>query len=147
MDLKLKRIARQTGYTIGRLYVVEPDDDGLPGGEKLTYLTDTLEPQWRDLKGGANKIRGRTAIPEGRYPLVVTRSPRFGKWLPLLMRVPGFECVRIHSGNTAADTQGCILVGENRKKGMVLSSRAAMERLMRLLDGRKAGEAVWITVS
>lgn len=147
MDLKLKRIARQTGYTIGRLYVVEPDDDGLPGGEKLTYLTDTLEPQWRDLKGGANKIRGRTAIPEGRYPLVVTRSPRFGKWLPLLMRVSGFEGVRIHSGNTAADTQGCILVGENRKKGMVLSSRAAMERLMRLLDGRKAGEAVWITVS
>ena len=139
MDLKLKRIARQTGYTIGRLYVVEPDD-GLPDGEKLTYLTDTLEPQWRDLKG-------RTAIPEGRYPLVVTRSPRFGKWLPLLMRVPGFEGVRIHSGNTAADTQGCILVGENRKKGMVLSSRAAMERLMRLLDGRKAGEAVWITVA
>lgn len=146
MDLKLKRIARQTGYTIGRLYVVEPDD-GLPGGEKLTYLTDTLEPQWRDLNGGAHKIRGRTAIPEGRYPLVVTRSPRFGKWLPLLMRVPGFEGVRIHSGNTAADTQGCILVGENRKKGMVLSSRAAMERLMRLLDGRKAGETVWITVA
>lgn len=146
MDLRLKRIARQTGYTIGRLYVVEPDDE-LPDGEKLTYLTDTLEPQWRDLKGGAYKIRGRTAIPEGRYPLVVTRSPKFGKWLPLLMQVPGFEGVRIHSGNTAADTQGCILVGENKKKGMVLNSRAAMERLMRLLDGRKAGEAVWITVS
>ena len=105
MDLRLKRIARQTGYTIGRLYVVEPDDDGLPDGEKLTYLTDTLEPQWRDLKGGAYKIRGRTAIPEGRYPLVVTRSPKFGKWLPLLMGVPGFEGVRIHSGNTAADTR------------------------------------------
>ena len=147
MDLKLKRIARQTGYTIGRLYVVEPDDDGLPDGEKLTYLTDTLEPQWRDLKGGARKIRGRTAIPEGRYPLVVTRSPRFGKWLPLLMGVPGFEGVRIHSGNTAADTQGCILVGENRKKGMVLKSRNAMERLMQLLDGRKAGEAAWIQIS
>ena len=47
MDLRLKRIARQTGYTIGRLYVVEPDDE-LPDGEKLTYLTDTLEPQWRE---------------------------------------------------------------------------------------------------
>ena len=145
MDLILKRIARQTGYTIGRLYVVEPDDK-LPDGEKLTYLTDTLEPQWRDLKGGAYKIRGRTAIPEGRYPLVVTRSPKFGKWLPLLMQVPGFEGVRIHSGNTAADTQGCILVGENRKKGMVLNSRTAMKRLMQLLDSRKAGEAAWIQV-
>ena len=63
------------------------------------------------------------------------------------MQVPGFEGVRIHSGNTAADTQGCILVGENRKKGMVLNSRTAMKRLMQLLDSRKAGEAVWIIIS
>lgn len=140
MELKLKRIARKGGYTIGRLYAVKSTGED-------EYLFDTLEPQWRDLAHGARKIRGKTAIPEGRYPIAVTWSPRFGKWLPLLVGVPAFEGVRIHSGNSAKDTEGCILVGENRKKGMVLNSRAAMNKLMKLLDGRTPGEPTWITVS
>ena len=134
MEIKLTRIARRKNYTIGRM---EIDNE---------YICDTLEPTWRDLAHGGRKQKGKTAIPEGRYALVLTKSPKFKKWLPLLLGVPGFDGVRIHSGNTPKDTQGCILVGQNRKKGMVLNSRIAMEEIMKILDSRKAGEPVFITI-
>ena len=110
MEMTLTRTAKRKAYTIGRLEI-----DGV-------YFCDTLEPAWRDLGPGrpGHKIAGRTAIPEGRYPVVITWSPKFGQWLPLLLHVPLFEGIRIHAGNTAADTAGCILVGENRKVGHVL---------------------------
>ena len=129
-----------------------------------TYFCDTLEPTWRNLKGiklspeeenskysrvsgkVARKIPGHTAIPEGTYHVFITMSQKFKKWLPLLLGVPGFDGVRIHSGNTPKDTQGCILVGQNRKKGMVLNSRIAMEEIMKILDSRKGGEPVFITI-
>ncbi len=134
MEIKLTRIARQKEYTIGRMEI-----DG-------TYVCDTLEPTWRNLPGGARKLKGKTAIPEGRYALVVTLSPKFGEWLPLVFNVPGFDGIRIHCGNTAADTEGCILVGQNLKKGMVLNSRTALHRVMKILDSRKAGEPAFITI-
>ena len=112
------------------------------------YFCDTLEPKWRDLLGGkARKIKGKTAIPEGRYPLVITKSPRFKAWLPLLLGVPQFSGIRIHAGNTAKDTQGCILVGENRKVGMVVNSRIWLHRLIKkFVEVRERGEAVFITI-
>ncbi len=135
MELTLTRIAKRKDYTIGRL---EADGE---------YLCDTLEPTWRDLKK-KHKIRGRTAIPEGRYPVVITRSPKFGEWLPLLLHVPLFEGIRIHAGNTPADTAGCILVGENRKPGHVLNSRRHVALLKRrIVEAKDRGEGVWIRVS
>ena len=129
------------------------------------YFCDTLEPTWRNLKGvelqpeeenerlgrvsgkKAQKMRGTTAIPEGTYPLLVTKSPRFKEWLPYLQGVPDFEGIRIHAGNYPDDTQGCILVGENRLKGMVVNSRIWLHRLMkRIREVQKEGEAVWITI-
>lgn len=77
MEIKLTRIARHKDYTIGRM---EIDNE---------YICDTLEPTWRDLAHGGRKQKGKTAIPEGRYALVVTKSPKFKKWLPLLLGVPG----------------------------------------------------------
>lgn len=137
LELRVHRIAKRDGYTIGRLYV---------GDRKFC---DTLEPTWRDVGWGrpGRKVPGKTAIPEGRYPLVVTRSPKFRAWLPLLVGVPLFEGVRIHAGNSAADTEGCILVGDNLQVGRVLNSRATLSRLLAVLtEARGKDKALWITV-
>ena len=124
--LTLKRIAKKADYTIGRL----EDENGVK-------ICDTLEPTWRNYKGGELKVPRKSAVPEGTYPVVVTKSWKFGKYLPLLVGVPGFEGVRIHSGNTVNDTEGCILVGQNLIKGKVLLSRLTLEKLMRLIENEK----------
>lgn len=136
MEMTLTRIAKRPAYTIGRLEI-----DG-------TYFCDTLEPTWRDVGWGrpGRKVAGRTAIPEGRYAVAVTLSPRFGRWLPLLLHVPMFEGIRIHAGNSAQDTTGCILPGLNTVKGRVTDSRLWERRIVRKLAERPEGEGVWITI-
>ena len=124
--LTLTRIAKRADYTIGRL----EDENGVK-------ICDTLEPKYRDYKGGELKVPRKSAVPEGTYPVVVTKSKKFGKYLPLLVGVPGFEGIRIHSGNTVNDTEGCILVGQNLIKGKVLLSRLTLEKLMRLIENEK----------
>ena len=147
MELVLKRIAKKRDYTIGQLFVKEDVIDEYSTGEKLTYLCDTLEPTWRDYAKGARKIKGKSAIPEGRYPVVITYSPTIKQWLPLLVNVPRFSGIRIHAGNTAKDTQGCILVGLNLKKGMVLNSRKYVEIIKsKIVEAKNKGEAVWIEI-
>ena len=126
MKLVLIRHARRADYTIGRL----EDENGMK-------ICDTLEPTWRNYKGGEMKIPKKSAIPEGSYRMVVTKSRRFQKYLPLLVGVPGFEGVRIHSGNTSRDTEGCILVGQNIQVGKVLWSRITLEKLMKLIENEK----------
>lgn len=126
MKLELKRIARREGYTIGRLYI-----DG-------EYFCDTLEDKVRDLTKEA-KVYGKTAIPEGTYEVTLrVQSPRFSQkrqydfckgYLPRLLNVPQFEGVLIHVGNTASDTDGCILVGKNKVRGMVTESTDTFRRL------------------
>ena len=126
MKLILTRHARRADYTIGRL----EDENGMK-------VCDTLEPTWRDYKGGEMKIPKKSAIPEGSYRVVVTKSRRFQKYLPLLVGVPGFEGVRIHAGNTSRDTEDCILVGQNLQVGKVLWSRITLEKLMKLIENEK----------
>ena len=147
MEIILTRIAKRKTYTIGRLAIKERVDDEYLAGEAETYFCDTLEPTWRDYRSGAHKIKGCSAIPEGRYAVVISWSPKFGKWLPILLGVPMFSDIRIHAGNTASDTEGCILVGENRKVGMVVNSNTWLKRLKdRIVAAKERGEAVWITV-
>ena len=147
MEIILTRIAKRKTYTIGRLAIKERVDDEYLAGEAETYFCDTLEPTWRDYQHGAHKIKGCSAIPEGRYAVVISWSPKFGKWLPILLGVPMFSGIRIHAGNTASDTEGCILVGENKKVGMVLNSNTWLKRLKdRIVAAKERGEAVWITV-
>ena len=142
MEIRINRIASKELYTIGNLYI------------NGTYFCDTLEDADRGLTDTMeideileNKLKGITAIPTGKYDVILTFSPRFKRVLPLLLSVKGFEGIRIHAGNTAEDTEGCLLVGENKEKGKVLNSRATFERLMAiLLECEKKKEKVTITI-
>jgi hypothetical protein len=96
------------------------------GGKFECY---TLEDKVRPVK-----IAGITAIPVGTYSVAISFSPRFGRPMPLLMDVLGFEGVRIHTGNSAEDTDGCILVGVGRTKDHLQGSRIAYDALFPKLE-------------
>ena len=147
MELILERIAKRKAYTIGRLCIREQIADEYLAGYENKYFCDTLEPTWRDYEHGAYKVKGRSAIPEGRYAVVISYSPKFKQWLPILLGVPKFEGIRIHAGNTAKDTEGCILVGKNREVGKVLDSRKWLYELkQKIVEAKDRGEAVWLTI-
>ena len=151
MEIILKRIAKRKDYTIGRLYIRTEEVEEYRTYTNDEYFCDTLEPTWRDYANGAYKIKGKSAIPEGRYAVVITWSPRFKTWLPLLVGNQEFskkwQGIRIHAGNTAKDTQGCILVGKNREVGKVLDSRKCLYELkQKIVAAKDRGAPVWLTV-
>ena len=147
MELILTRIAKRKSYTIGRLAIRKEVNDEYLAGTADEYFCDTLEPTWRDYAHGGRKIKGRSAIPEGRYAVVISWSPKMKAWLPILLGVPNFEGIRIHAGNTAKDTQGCILVGRNQRVGEVLESRKWLYELkQKIVEAKKRGEPVWLTI-
>ena len=159
MELILERIAKRKSYTIGRLYIAQEindsDKEGHPGlRQPLTeglQICDTLEPTWRDYKHGAYKVKGRSAIPEGRYAVVITYSPKFKQWLPILLGDAEFnrkwQGIRIHAGNTVKDTEGCILAGKNKLVGQLVDSRICVRSLkQKIVEAKDNGEAVWLTV-
>ena len=127
-------------------------DEGQKGDGGLQPFCDTLEPPRRNLLNGGKwdkrlKVKGMTAIPEGRYLMRFTYSPKFGKRLFQLMDVPLFDGIRIHSGNSVKDTQGCILVGNNTKVGRLENSRAVLFKLEMMLKGFQGpDDLVFITI-
>jgi hypothetical protein len=138
MEWSLVRKFFNENYTIGKLMI---------DGEQFC---DTLEDTVRDLKDYDhdgkfdNKIYGQTAIPCGRYQVIVTWSPKFGKRLPELLSVPGFTNIRIHSGVDAKHTEGCILVGNNRAKGKLFEGGYFQSKLVEMIDN--SDEKCYITV-
>ena len=147
MELVLTRIAKRKTYTIGRLAIIKEVSEEYKTYEEEEFFCDTLEPTWRDYANGAYKVKGRSAIPEGRYAVVISFSPKFEQWLPILLGVPNFSGIRIHAGNTSADTEGCILVGKNKIVGQLVDSRIWLHRLKKkIVEAKDRGEAVWITV-
>ena len=162
MELVLTRIAKRKAYTIGRLSIIERIDDEYLAGEKQTYFCDTLEPPVLEMKTSVPMdavLRSPTklaslkpiAIPEGRYAVVITWSPKFKMWLPILLGGPDFnhlfKGIRIHMGNTAKDTAGCILVGRNQIVGRLLESRKWLYELkQKIVEAKNRGEPVWLTI-
>lgn len=121
MELTLNRIFLGSSATIGELWVND------------THLCDTLEDRVRP---EGEKVYGKTAIPEGTYEVKLTHSPRFKKILPEILNVPNFSGIRIHTGNSSKDTEGCILVGtwDGEKEDWIKDSRIAFNKLMSLLQ-------------
>ena len=145
MELILKRIAKKPTYTIGQLFIANA------GGKAQTYICDTLEPAWRDYAHGEVKIPGRSAIPEGRYNVVITKSPKFRAWLPQIVGDREFnrqwKGIRIHAGNSEHDTEGCILPGQNKIPGRVINSRRCLALIVaRLTEEYAKGKMVWIKI-
>ena len=112
MIIAIKRLYKSKNSTIGEMTV---------DGKWECY---TLEDVERDVK-----IKCETAIPKGTYKVIINKSNRFKKLLPLVLNVPNFEGIRIHPGNTNHDTEGCILVGRTRSKDFIGQSRKAFESL------------------
>jgi len=100
------------------------------------FYSFTLEDMYRD-----KKIKGVTAIPYGTYEVIINFSNRFQKPMPLLLNVPGFDGIRIHNGNKAEHTEGCILVGFTKSKNFIGNSKSAFIQFMpKLQAGLKTGK-------
>lgn len=132
MELKLTRKWLTKQSTIGELTV-----DGKP---ECFVLEDHYPTPYV-------KTPAKTAIPAGRYEVRITFSPRFKTDMPLLLKVPGYEGVRIHPGNTAADTEGCLLPGKFRGTDKVTMSRDAYAALFPKIKAAQAkGDKIFITI-
>jgi hypothetical protein len=131
MKLLLKRQPSKDGCTLGDLHV---------DSEWLCY---TLEDEVRD----GPKVAGKTAIPTGAYTVVIDLSTRFGRLMPHVLNVPGFTGIRIHPGNTAENTDGCILVGNTKGTKSIGQSRAAYSVLFAMLsEAKRKGESIMLTI-
>lgn len=141
-NLFLERLFCKPTHTVGILSV----------GEE--YFCETLEDPVRDLNKdgdledyGEVKIWGETAIPYGRYKVIVSRSPKFKRDLPLILDVKHFIGIRIHRGRTVRNTAGCVLVGENRKVGEIFNGAYYEKKLTLMLKAfQDEGEEVYINI-
>ena len=156
MKLILERCYAKDTYTIGKLYFIDENT------QAKRYICDTLEDCDRRLTDNMDedqiktlKVYANTAIPSGTYQITLNVvSPKYSKRqyyklvcdgkVPRLLGVKGFNGVLIHIGNTNKDTEGCILVGYNKKKGMVINSKSAWEKLYKILKSAKYGTEIEI---
>lgn len=142
MKLRLERRYAGPKYTIGFLFI-----NGI-------YFCDTIEDKVRDfnkdgdlLDPGEDKVYAETAIPYGKYDVELSMSPKFKRLLPMVLNVRHFTGIRIHRGNTAKDSAGCILPGENKVKGRVINStQYEKEIVKRMREATKRGEPIDIQI-
>lgn len=129
MKLLLKRLHKTDKSTIGELSI---------DGKFEAYTLEDVERK--------DKVFGKTAIPKGTYEVVMTMSNRFKRMMPLLLNVPNFEGVRIHSGNKPEDTEGCLLLGTTRGVDFIGGSRDAIAKFYPKLEQALKVGKVTITI-
>jgi hypothetical protein len=129
MEIKVIRETKTDDSTIGKLFIND------------VFHCFTLEDKERKVK-----IKNVTAIPKGRYEVIVNFSNRFKQQMPLLLKVPNFEGVRIHWGNYSKDTEGCILLGTTKGVNMIGNSRTAYGKFMSVLNKVAKTEKIFITI-
>lgn len=129
MRVLIDRKWKKDAYTIGRVYV----DDA--------FLCNSIEDKDRGLEQYMSvgeidrlKVYGETAIPRGKYKVTMTYSPKYKRVMPQVMNVKGFSGIRIHSGNTAKDSLGCVLLGDNTKPGWISNSRKRCAEFEKMLN-------------
>ena len=130
INFKIIRSHPKPTYCIGDFYIDYGD------GKGYQFFSNTLEDTVRDLDhDGVDEVKifGETSIPYGTYKVTITYSPKFQRDLPLVNNVPGFDGIRIHPGNTAVDTEGCILVGVNDQGGMIHHSKDTFDKLFKIM--------------
>lgn len=136
MKISIVRESSGEHGTFGRVYV-----DGV-------FVCHSLEDKDRRIESGGAKIPGESAIPRGIYKLIIDMSVRFKKLMMHILDVPQFSGIRIHSGNTHADTEGCILLGNGRANGYLIDSRTAVNKMFWAVERElKLGKEVIIEVS
>ena len=136
MNLMLIREGDEPLHNFGQLYV-----DG-------RYFGETLEDKDRFLESNPDdKVQDDTAIPRGKYLVTLSMSKRFGRVMPEVHDVPGFTGVRIHGGNTEANTSGCPLLGSARTKDGIANCHGINERFIDLLsEALSRGEVTYLEV-
>jgi hypothetical protein len=145
MELGLSRRFCKETYTIGRFFA------------NSKYFCDTLEDKVRDLKDlngdgdfkdeGEGKVYGETAIPAGRYKVGIYFWLKHKKEVPILIDVPGFTGILIHTGTNPKHTEGCILVGQNKQKGRLTDGPYYLTTLTQMIrDAISDDDEVWITI-
>ena len=136
MNLALLRDTFTETSTTGQLFI------------ENAFECYVLEDQDRKLEAGGKKVYGKTAIPRGRYQVVLDWSPKYGRDMPHILDVPGFNGIRIHTGNRSEDTEGCLIVGQERVENYVRNSKIAFDALLQKLNLAWAKEEeVWITIT
>jgi hypothetical protein len=128
MNILIERKWKKETYTIGRVYI-----NGEFFSNSMEDKDRGLHQQMSEKEINAKKVYGVTAIPTGDYVVKMTYSPKYKRKMPQIMNVKGFSGIRIHSGNTATDSLGCVLLGNNDKPGWISNSRAACEAFEKML--------------
>jgi len=136
MEIKVVRLVLNGKSTLGKMYV---------NNEFFAYTCeDTVRELGPNCKG---KVAHETAISYGKYEVILSFSNRFQRYLPLLLNVPCFEGIRIHGGNTAADSEGCILVGaEGDLKTRIWNCASKVASLVTLIKSVEKKEKIWISM-